>query len=123
MPNVEYSKTNRGVRRTVIVNGRSIQIEGADLRELGAPNWLARKVETRQAEQVEQEEFRAKARRRAEAAMSPDPDVQRRAKADLIAEEIAADSDDDGPLDDDGRALIRALRQVKRQRLAAGTVS
>lgn len=113
MGNVEYFKTNRATKRIVQYRGKLVEIEGVDLRTLGAPNWLAKKTEQRQAEQAVQAEFRSKALLRAKAAMSSG-DEQRRAQADLIGEEIAEDEDDDiGELTDDERSLIRTLRTIK----------
>jgi predicted nucleic acid-binding Zn-ribbon protein len=119
-PIIEFGGTDR---RTVVVGGRAFSADQINLRMLGCPNWLATKIETREASKAKEEQFRAKARKRLEAAMSDDEDVRRRARAEALAEEIAEDEDDVDELNDDERCLIRALRQVKRQKLSASAVS
>jgi len=109
---------NRSLKRIVQYRGKPVAIEGVDLRTLGAPNWLARKSEQRMAEQVVQAEFRAKALLRASAAMDPDEDRQRRAKAALIDEQLEDEEDDIGELTDHERDLIRTLRQINAKQIS-----
>ena len=110
MTNNEFYDADHTPRRQVRYKGQIVEIAGRDLRGVGCPDWLARKVEKRQAETALQELFRQQAKRRLEAAML-DPDAQRRAKADMLGEEI--DADEIGELSEDERNLIRTLRQLK----------
>ncbi len=108
---VEIYGAERNTKRQVRYNGKLVEISGVDLRTIGAPEWLARRIERRQAAAAEQEQFRQRTRRKLEALMDPDPDARNRAKADAIAEEIEAD--EIGELSEDERNLIRLLRKLK----------
>ena len=114
---VEYSKRQRAPnRRTVTFQGRSVVLDTLDLREIGAPEWLAKKVEQRQAKQITDAEFRAQARKRLAVAMSGDEDAMRRLRCERQAEEIA--DEDITDLDEDERNLVRAFRQLRKTRKA-----
>jgi len=113
--NVEVYGTNRAHgRRVVQYRGQAVELEGiCDLRELGCPPAIARRVEERACEKQLRAEFRAKAQRRLEAAMSGDL----QARADVLGEEI--DDEELEPTEEE-KSLLRALRAAK---LHVGVVS
>jgi len=114
------SRTGRG--REVVINGRSEPVEGLDLRLLGCPDWLARKVDV----------WRVERRNRSTHAPlnpnSPIADEIRRTRLAAAGELVRMDAAETARAESDARIAARDLKvldlqQEKRMATCAGNWS